>query len=1049
VTAFLWTNSYLSEISADLATIRAAGIDVLFSAQMSQGPVWAGRPVSASDAQMLAYLDALHAAGLQTMLEVQFLGKYVVSGRPNKMLGPAGYTANIIPTMTSNTAPSGVASSSSQLNPGYAAWKALDHQNADIYGWFSSSSGPPFWLRYQFASAHVVTRYAVTSRNEASPRPPKTWELQGSNDGATWDTLDSQTDITDWAALLNERKVFDIANATPYVYYRLYITAGNNATYVGVGELEMMTEGNELANLTAYVNKWKTHPAVWGWYADDEGGAEYPIATRQQVYNTIKAAHPAGQVWETHYALVAGAYSPDVHDVFAMDAGSAGVSYVYKYDDTPSPPHFGCISRTTGLVTSAGLEANALDGFRNNLISLKAALDAAGETNYLVCMQAFKQTTAGPFAMPPSVGLSKIFAEVQAAGWNFYGTGWFLWKSNDASTPGENLDGVGETAYAAQRAELATIAATPLAPFHLYEPPRQVEPTLATYCVKVAGNDITELVDLDTLHRSMSERGEASATIDIPVASENEVPINGLARDVAVEIIVDGGREWLGHVVAVHKPQPQDLAYVLDCAGGWDVLHHCAPWCKGFVETRYDEWVQVSEPAAALVYLLPSAAVTTDTDGQLLLMFPKGGDLKVNQGIAVAYWLFGGMNPDSHINRVTFDWITGGNTTSMYCVASLQDGPYDAGSNFTFFFEDVQPPGSGSADFDVDAELPGFVPGALIFMVQGEADVTLTADTFLQIRNLRIYIDRTTAPRVDEIVAAIDTDVRPGAPGPITEPIGAPLTAFMLDPFMTPADGIAVALTKAAFPPLCGIFANQLVIKNRPTAPPDASRLWTVSEQLTPGLEWGVEVDEEQSVDFVGVAYNILGDATLPDGTPQIIYYNPTAQPWSASARSALTDGGDLTVVEAAFYAEQGYHYLHRLVSGPVTIPYVVQDANGNERPADVIRAWDWVQNVGSLDAATAGPFLVSEVEHQGGIATLTIGAAEAYAYNGPDRMPTKGRYVGAHRVRTKTKQRVSFAEYWKWKHRKDKKKPKMPRHHARYGTIRGWKWQDVEGTYI
>jgi len=162
-----------------------------------------------------------------------------------------------------------------------------------------------------------------------------------------------------------------------------------------------------------------------------------------------------------------------------------------------------------------------------------------------------------------------------------------------------------------------------------------------------------------------------------------------------------------------------------------------------------------------------------------------------------------------------------------------------------------------------------------------------------------------------------------------------------------------------------------------------------------------------------------------------------------------VVDGGDLTVVEAAFYAEQGYHYLHRLVSGPVTIPYVVQDANGNERPADVIRAWDWVQNVGSLDAATAGPFLVSEVEHQGGIATLTIGAAEAYAYNGPDRMPTKGRYVGAHRVRTKTKQRVSFAEYWKWKHRKDKKKPKMPRHHARYGTIRGWKWQDVEGTYI
>lgn len=999
--SFLWTNSYLSEISGDLATIKASHIDVIYACLMGQ-VVCPGRPIPASDAEMTAYLDALDAAGLKAMLDVQGFGKYVVSSRDSKVL-----------------------------------------------------------------------------------------------------------------------------------------TSG------------------ELDALTAYINKWKNHPAVWGWYADDEGGLEYPIAARQQVYDTIKDHYPAGQVFETHNWLVPGAYSPAVHDVYALDV------YAYFYDTDPR----GCISEATGLVTDSTKETAALDSFEATLNNRRADLDAAGETGYIVCMQAFGHGFDGNwsvFAMPPADGgISRMWAKVQAANCAASGVGWFLWKSNDAATMpggvGEQLVGVGDNDhgfnYSAQRAEISAIAAVVAG----YEPPADVltvkthtmtisgagtsgatvtgggrvtsdggntvtargvcwnttgapttadpktvesgttggyasvlidllpdtmyhvrayatssagtsygaeidfsylgplkpTPSLPAYSILIGvpgsepSEDITELVDLDTLHRSMSERGEASATIDIPVASENEVPVNGLARDATVEIVVDGGREWLGHVVAVHKPQPQDLAYVLDCAGGWDTLHHCAPYCKGFVEARYEELVQVSAAAAAHLGLLPSAAATMDTDGQLLLMIPKGGDVKTRQGIAAGYWLFGGMDPDSHISRVTFDWVTGGDTASMYCVAGLQEGLYDYSSAFSFFFENLQPPGSGSADFDVDVEFNyTYEPRAIVFMVQDEYDVTATtADTFLQIRNLRVYIDRTTAPRVDEIVAAIDAEVRPGAPAASTEAIGAPLTAFMLDPWTTPADGIATALAKAAVPPLCGIIQNQLHIGNRPTAPPDATRLWTVSEQLTPGLEWGVEVDEEQSVDYVSVSYAVIGDATIPDGTPQIAYY-PSAPP-NVAARTGLIDGGDLTATEAAFYAEQGYHYLHDLASGPVTIPYVVQDANGNERPADVIRAWDWVQNVGSLDPATAGPFLVSEVEHQGHIATLVVGASEAYAYNGPERMPTKGRYVGAHRVRTRTKKRVSFAEYWKWKHRKDKKKPKMPRHHARYGTIRGFKWTDVEGKYV
>lgn len=902
--AFLWTNSRLADIAADLATIKASHIDVIYAAQMGQ-VVCPGRPTPATDAEMLAYLDALDAAGLQAMLDVLGFSKYVVSSRPSKPL-----------------------------------------------------------------------------------------------------------------------------------------TTG------------------ELATITAYVDKWKSHPAVWGWYADDEGGAEYPVATRQQLYNAIKAAHPAGQVVETHW-LIGDGYSPDVHDVFAMDAGPPTGSYVYYYDDHPP---YGCVDLDNGSLSLPDNEWSVLAAFKLHLDTLRAQLVAAGETQYMLCMQAFGQGWAGApaqvyFAMPPPGGISRMWAAAQQAGWDAYGVGWFLWHSDDAYTmPAERLVGIGNDAFASehepQRSEVAAIAKTFTSAIATAS-----EPTLPTYCVNVAGEDVTELVDLDTLHRSMSERGEASATIDIPVASENEVPVNGLTRDAAVEIVVDGEREWLGHVVAVHKPKPQDLSYTLDCAGGWDTLHHCAPWCKGFVETRYDQVVELSAATlTAATGILPSNSFTVDTDGQILVMCPKGEVLaSPSRGTAAGYYLFSGMragselSPDSYISRVTFDWITAGDTTETIFFVGLQPSLYTAGMGFVEGILNRSSLVNGSGSIDYTADVPNIQKTLLIEgagIGWGSNVFTPTSDTFLQIRNLRIYVDRTTAPRVDEIVAAIDADVRPDAPTASTEAIGSPLTAFMLDPFMTPAEGIAVALTKAAVPPLCGIIQNQLVIKNRPTAPPDATRLWTVSEQLTPGLEWGVEVDEEQSVDYVVVAYNTISDlGGFPDGTPRIARY-PDTRPNDA-ARTALIDGGDLTMAEAAFYGQQGYYYLHKLVSGPVTIPYVVRDANGAERPADVIRAWDWVQNVGSLDAATAGPFLVSEVEHQGHIATLTIGAAEAYAYNGPERMPTKGRYVGAHRVRTRTTTRVSFAKYWAWKHRKDKKKPKMPRHHARYGTIRGWKWQDVEGRYV
>lgn len=147
------------------------------------------------------------------------------------------YTTDQIPDMTSNTAPSGVASAISELDASHSAWKAMDDENASEICWHSNSGAIPGWLKYQFATAKVISQYAITARNNAATQMPKTWKLQGSNNGTGWTDLDSQTNLTFTQA---EKKTFQFSNSTAYLYYRLYITASNDNNYVAIGEFELM-----------------------------------------------------------------------------------------------------------------------------------------------------------------------------------------------------------------------------------------------------------------------------------------------------------------------------------------------------------------------------------------------------------------------------------------------------------------------------------------------------------------------------------------------------------------------------------------------------------------------------------------------------------------------------------------------------------------------------------------------------------------------------------------------------------------------------------------
>lgn len=161
------------------------------------------------------------------------------------------YSVDTIPDMTSNTAPSGIASADSEYTADYAAWKGMDDHNV-TYCWHTTATSFPHWLRYQFTSGKIIQRYTITARDYAPQIfHPSNWTLQGSNNGSSWTTLDTQSGQT---FTVSQKRTYSFTNFTAYAYYRLYITAGSDATYAAIGEFELMERalqcGSESTNKT-------------------------------------------------------------------------------------------------------------------------------------------------------------------------------------------------------------------------------------------------------------------------------------------------------------------------------------------------------------------------------------------------------------------------------------------------------------------------------------------------------------------------------------------------------------------------------------------------------------------------------------------------------------------------------------------------------------------------------------------------------------------------------------------------------------------------------
>jgi F5/8 type C domain len=157
---------------------------------------------------------------------------------PTPLVGPLPHflstPVNIIPTMTSDSAPSGTASASTEYTGAPCsqasgnAFYAMDGSSATA--WFTNSVNTG-WLQYHATSVYSPTSYSIMAYNSAgcaspnSARAPKSWQFQSSTDGSTFATCDTQTNFT-----FSDGVLATFTLTSPCAggsYFRLNVTANN------------------------------------------------------------------------------------------------------------------------------------------------------------------------------------------------------------------------------------------------------------------------------------------------------------------------------------------------------------------------------------------------------------------------------------------------------------------------------------------------------------------------------------------------------------------------------------------------------------------------------------------------------------------------------------------------------------------------------------------------------------------------------------------------------------------------------------------------------
>lgn len=136
------------------------------------------------------------------------------------------WASGLVPTMTSNTTPSGVASASTAYSGSYA-YMAFDKTTSTA--WSTDNSVTNAWVQYQFTSSVELASFKAVYADGRIGH----YKIQGSNDGFVSDVHDlyvgQETSSGSGLATISH----SFSDTAPYTYYRLHIldTVDGNGIY--------------------------------------------------------------------------------------------------------------------------------------------------------------------------------------------------------------------------------------------------------------------------------------------------------------------------------------------------------------------------------------------------------------------------------------------------------------------------------------------------------------------------------------------------------------------------------------------------------------------------------------------------------------------------------------------------------------------------------------------------------------------------------------------------------------------------------------------------
>lgn len=224
-------------------------------------------------------------------------------------------------------------------------------------------------LCYKFAIGVRMSGYTITSAGDTPNRDPKSWTVQGSNNGTSWTTVATVTNNV-WTDRY-EQQTFTITSPNYYLYYKLDITANWSDSKMQLAEWDLIYDSNDdlllpdddltwyaevALNASLPISTW--HETI-GWFVPLEYGVR--LAHSAYIWK-ISGTEPTGLKYEFHITY----FDKDFNEVLStVDIGSTVTSLPSTATPTqlgfshtpPADAKYGIVSLTVFISTTTNSTA--------------------------------------------------------------------------------------------------------------------------------------------------------------------------------------------------------------------------------------------------------------------------------------------------------------------------------------------------------------------------------------------------------------------------------------------------------------------------------------------------------------------------------------------------------------------------------------------------------------------------------------------------------------------------------------------------------------------